>query len=106
MLRLDGPELAVGHPVRFNERGGIRFERCVVTQETEFNFEEAMQRLEEIVEAFDSGEMTLRQMEASFIEGMNLIKQCSACLDEVELRVNELSGPEQETPPVDENPAP
>jgi exodeoxyribonuclease VII small subunit len=74
-----------------------------VTQQTQFNFEEAMQRLEEIVEAFDSGQMTLRQMEASFIEGMNLIKQCSACLDGVELRVKELSGAEEETQPEDED---
>lgn len=74
-----------------------------MTQEPEFNFEKAMQRLEEIVDAFDSGEMTLRQMEASFVEGMNLIKRCSACLDEVELRVKELSGPEQEPQQEDED---
>lgn len=74
-----------------------------MTQETEFNFEEAMRRLEEIVESFDSGEMTLHQMEASFVEGMKLIKQCSACLDGVELRVKELSGAEEEPEQEDED---
>jgi exodeoxyribonuclease VII small subunit len=74
----------------------------MVTQETEFNFEEAMRRLEEIVQAFDSGAMTLHQMEASFVEGMDLLKRCSACLDGVELRVKELSGSEQETQQEDE----
>ncbi len=66
-----------------------------------FKFEEAMRRLEEIVEAFDSGQMTLAEMEASFVEGMNLIKQCSACLDNVEMRVKELSEAGQESPRED-----
>lgn len=70
-----------------------------MTKEREFDFEKALERLDEIVEAFDSGEMTLRQMEASFVEGMNLIKQCTKCLDAVELRVQELSETDQ---PIDE----
>ncbi len=69
----------------------------------EFDFEKALERLDEIVEAFDSGEMTLRQMEASFVEGMNLIKQCTKCLDDVEMRVQELSAAD-ETQTVDEEP--
>lgn len=73
-----------------------------MSQQQEFKFEEAMRRLEEIVEAFDSGEMTLREMEASFVEGMNLIKQCSACLDSVEMRVKELSDVGHESPRQDE----
>ncbi|MFH1743017.1 MAG: exodeoxyribonuclease VII small subunit [bacterium] len=68
-----------------------------MTEKSEFNFEESMERLENIVEAFDSGEMTLRQMETSFTEGMSLIKKCSAYLDEVDLRVRELSAAEQGT---------
>ncbi|HOE11858.1 MAG TPA: exodeoxyribonuclease VII small subunit [bacterium] len=62
-----------------------------MTEETTFEFEKAMERLERIVAAFDSGEMTLREMEASFVEGMELIKKCSAYLDEVDLRVRTLS---------------
>ena len=75
-------------------------ERKTVTEE--FNFEESMERLEDIAEAFDSGEMTLRQMETSFTEGMSLIKKCSAYLDEVDLRVRELSGAQQEIEPEDD----
>ncbi|HPO08141.1 MAG TPA: exodeoxyribonuclease VII small subunit [bacterium] len=67
-----------------------------MTEETTFEFEKAMERLAEIVTAFDSGEMTLREMEASFVEGMKLIKKCSAYLDEVDLRVRTLSEAETE----------
>lgn len=55
-----------------------------------FNYEKAVARLEEIIEAFDEGGLPLDKMEAYFIEGMDLVKQCSDRLDTVETRVTRL----------------
>lgn len=55
-----------------------------------FDYEKGVARLEEIVALFDEGAMTLDQMEASFMEGMELIKKCSERLNQVETRVNQL----------------
>ena len=59
------------------------------TQET-FDFEKGLQRLEEIIALFDQGGLTLEQMEAHFVEGMDLIQKCSRRLDGVEARVTQL----------------
>lgn len=55
-----------------------------------FEYEQAMTRLDGIIQRFDEGGMTLDEMEAAFVEGMELVKQCSARLDRMETRVSEL----------------
>lgn len=55
-----------------------------------FDFEKGMQRLEEIIAKFDEGGLPLDQMEAFFVEGMELVKNCSERLDRVEARVAQL----------------
>jgi len=55
--------------------------------EKQTGFEDAMARLEKIVEEMESGKMDLESMISRFEEGQKLIKFCSAKLNEVEKRV-------------------
>ena len=51
-------------------------------------FEDAMKRLEEIVQALESGDLTLEGSLKVFEEGMDLIKFCSKKIEEVEKKVS------------------
>jgi len=53
----------------------------------EDKFEDAMKRLEDIVEDLEGGELPLEDSLKSFEEGMKLLTFCSDKLDEVEKRV-------------------
>jgi len=53
----------------------------------EMKFEEAMKRLEEIVQALDSGELPLEDSLKIFEEGMKLVGFCTTKLDEAEKKV-------------------
>lgn len=53
----------------------------------EKKFEEAMERLEQIVEALEGGDLTLEESLKIFEEGMNLIRFCSKKLEEAEQKV-------------------
>jgi exodeoxyribonuclease VII small subunit len=53
-------------------------------------FEEAMERLEEIVRELEDGDLPLEESLKAFEEGMNLIKFCSEKLEEVERKVTKL----------------
>ena len=53
-------------------------------------FDEALQRLEQIVAQMESGEMDLDAMVAAFEEGQRLIQFCSKKLNEVERRIEVL----------------
>jgi len=57
---------------------------------TENKFEDAMKRLEDIVENLESGELPLEGSLKVFEEGMKLLTFCSDKLDEVEKRVSVL----------------
>ncbi len=59
--------------------------------EESFDFEEGMQRLEEIIAKFDEGGLTLDEMESSFVEGAGLVKKCSERIDNVETRITKLA---------------
>lgn len=50
-------------------------------------FEEAMKKLEEIVERLENGNMPLDEAVEIFEEGIQLSKYCSKKLDEVERRI-------------------
>ena len=53
----------------------------------EKNFEEAMQRLEEIVQSLEKGDLPLEHSLKVFEEGMKLLKFCSNKLEEAEQKV-------------------
>jgi len=53
----------------------------------EKKFEEAMERLEQIGEALEGGDLTLEESLKIFEEGMNLIRFCSKKLEEAEQKV-------------------
>jgi exodeoxyribonuclease VII small subunit len=53
-------------------------------------FEEAMGKLESIVESMESGELPLEKLLAQFEEGTKLIKICQAKLEEADLKIKQL----------------
>jgi exodeoxyribonuclease VII small subunit len=57
---------------------------------TKKNFEEAMQRLEEIVKQLEEGDLSLDASLKIFEEGMELIKFCTLKLEEAEKKVTML----------------
>ena len=56
----------------------------------EFVFEEAMKRLEQIVQQLEKGDAPLDQSLALFEEGTKLIKACGAALDQAEHKLTVL----------------
>src|SRR5262249_2190045 len=67
------------------------------------NFEQAMERLEAIVQELESGELTLDESLARYEEGTRLSKRLSKELDEAERRIESLSmeGDPPTTSPMD-----
>lgn len=57
---------------------------------TKVPFEEALQKLESIVEAMESGDLPLETMLARFEEGVKLVQTCQTRLDEAGLRISQL----------------
>lgn len=53
-------------------------------------FEEAMKKLESIVEAMESGDLPLETMLARFEEGTRLARQCQSRLEEAEVKIQQL----------------
>jgi len=53
-------------------------------------FEDALEKLENIVREMEAGEMPLDSALKSFEEGVRLIRFCSAKLDETQRRVEQL----------------
>jgi exodeoxyribonuclease VII small subunit len=53
-------------------------------------FEEALQKLEAVVESMESGELPLEKLLAQFEEGTRLVKICQAKLAEAEVRIKQL----------------
>ncbi|MGA0853706.1 MAG: exodeoxyribonuclease VII small subunit [Luteolibacter sp.] len=61
------------------------------TRKTENNgFEKSLERLEEIVDRMESGELSLDDIINHFEEGSKLVKQCSTRLAEVEKKIEKL----------------
>jgi len=58
--------------------------------EPEIPFEEALQKLESIVEAMESGDLTLEQLLSRFEEGTRLARACQTRLEAAEVRVQQL----------------
>ena len=57
------------------------------------SFEESINRLEELVDKMESGELSLEQNLKWFEEGMDLIKTCQTHLVDADKRVQELIKP-------------
>ena len=53
-------------------------------------FEEAVQKLEAIVDAMESGELPLESLMAKFEEGTKLAKVCQTKLSQAEVKVQQL----------------
>ena len=53
-------------------------------------FEEALKKLESIVDAMESGDLPLETLLGKFEEGTNLIKTCQTKLEEAELKISKL----------------
>lgn len=66
------------------------------------SFEQAVSRLEEIVNLLERGETPLEQSLALFEEGSKLMKQCTSLLDKAEQKVTKLLGT-QEVPMTGED---
>lgn len=54
------------------------------------SFEEAIKRLEKIVEELEKGDYTLEQSLEKFEEGMALGKECRKFLDDAEARIRKI----------------
>jgi exodeoxyribonuclease VII small subunit len=55
------------------------------------SFESMMERLEELVEKLEGGNLSLEDSIKSFEEGMALVKTCSTVLQEAEQRIQKLT---------------
>jgi len=58
--------------------------------EEDIKFEEALEKLEEIVEKLEAGDLSLDESLSAFEEGIKLSRLCSKQLNEAELRVEKL----------------
>ena len=58
-------------------------------------FEEALKKLEAVVEAMEAGDLPLETLLARYEEGMRLAKVCQEKLAEAELRIQQLEKDEQ-----------
>ena len=54
------------------------------------SFEEALQKLESIVDAMEAGDLPLDTLLARFEEGVKLVKVCQSRLGEAELKIQKL----------------
>jgi exodeoxyribonuclease VII small subunit len=59
------------------------------------SFEDALKRLEEIVQQMESGDLTLEESLGLFEEGVRLTRVCSQRLDEAEKKIELLTKDEQ-----------
>ena len=61
-----------------------------MNKKVDINFEEALQKLETIVEDLESGELSLENTLKSFERGIKLARQCQEKLSKAELQVQKL----------------
>ena len=73
--------------------------RARKTQEP--SFEGALERLEEIVEHLEGGELGLEEALGAFEEGIALSRRCAGQLEEAERRVEVLTGETGESVPLE-----
>ncbi|HVU33297.1 MAG TPA: exodeoxyribonuclease VII small subunit [Opitutaceae bacterium] len=59
-------------------------------KDTQLSFENALEKLETIVESMEGGEVPLADLLAKFEEGTRLLKVCEARLKDAELKMEQL----------------
>lgn len=62
----------------------------------EMNFEESMQKLEEIAKELESGDLDLEASMTKFEEGMKLSKKCNEILEKAEKKITILLQKDEE----------
>lgn len=60
------------------------------SSEAKLTFEDALAKLESIVESMESGEVPLAELLAKFEEGTKLLKVCETRLRDAELKIEQL----------------
>ncbi|MBV61804.1 exodeoxyribonuclease VII small subunit [Abyssibacter profundi] len=70
------------------------------------DFETAVSELESIVEAMESGDLSLEQALQRFERGVTLVKSCQDAVRHAELRIRQLTEDGEETPLPDDEPTP
>jgi exodeoxyribonuclease VII small subunit len=61
-----------------------------VNSQAKPSFEEALTKLESIVESMESGEVPLAELLAKYEEGSKLLKVCESRLKDAELKIEQL----------------
>lgn len=56
-----------------------------------FNYEKAVNKLEEIAQKLENSELSLEEMMKLYEEGASLAAKCSKALDEAELKITSFS---------------
>ncbi|MDF2630607.1 MAG: exodeoxyribonuclease small subunit [Symbiobacteriaceae bacterium] len=59
-------------------------------EEQKLSFEQALQRLEQVVKELETGDLSLDKALALFQEGVALARQCGIQLDEAEAKIEKL----------------
>ncbi len=60
-------------------------------KKTAFNFENAIEQLEELVEALEEGELSLEESLKAFEDGIKLTRECQVALEKAEQRIQILT---------------
>lgn len=60
------------------------------TKHAKLTFEDALAKLESIVESMESGQVPLAELLAKFEEGSKLLKVCEARLKDAEMKIEQL----------------
>ena len=67
------------------------------------SFEQAIDKLEDLIEQIESGEVGLEEAIAQYEQGQSLIKRCRGILDKAERRIAELTQDADGKPVVTES---
>ena len=67
----------------------------------QFDFEETLEQLEELVSAMEEGNLSLEQSLQSFEKGVRLTRECQSALDNAEQKVQKLLDDAGTTEPLD-----
>jgi len=78
-------------------RGVVKFAK----QQSEFNFEEALQELERLVSSMEEGELSLEDSMKAFEKGIKLTRECQTALQKAEQKVQILLNESGETQAFD-----
>jgi exodeoxyribonuclease VII small subunit len=83
-------------PLRRQPKDGLKCFSCdpcswdVDAPDAKLSFEDALGKLETIVESMESGEVPLAELLAKFEEGTKLLKVCESRLKDAELKIEQL----------------